>query len=56
MEFCLQAGVKRLILFHHAPEDLDEDVNAKLKSVVDIAAKKGLKVVAAREGEEWSLR
>lgn len=56
LNFCVQAGVRRLILFHHAPEDLDKDVDRKLESVRDKGAKKGIEVVAAVEGEEWTLR
>ena len=53
--YCKQAGVKRLVLFHHAPEDTDQDVEAKVKSIRDEARKSGVQVVAAREGEEWDL-
>lgn len=53
--FCAAAGVKRLILFHHAPEDSDTDVEEKLASVNSIAEAEGIEVACAREGEEWEL-
>jgi phosphoribosyl 1,2-cyclic phosphodiesterase len=56
LEFCRLAGVSRLILFHHAPEDLDDDVLAKVQSVLDAALECGVEVVAAKEGDEWELR
>jgi phosphoribosyl 1,2-cyclic phosphodiesterase len=56
LEFCRKANVSRLILFHHAPEDLDDDVMAKVQSVLDAAMEYGVEVVAAKEGDEWELR
>ena len=56
LEFCASAGVKRLILFHHAPEDLDDDVRKKVESIKEDAKKRGVEVVAAVEGDEWILR
>ena len=55
LEFCRKAGVKRLILFHHAPEDMDEQVHGKLLSVIREACQAGVLVEAAREGDEWDL-
>ena len=55
LEFCASADVKRLILFHHAPEDADKDVQAKLESVRDRAAELGIELAAAREGDVWDL-
>lgn len=55
LDFCIKAGVKRLILFHHAPEDLDQHVKKKVESVVEFGAKNGVEVVAAKEGDEWTL-
>lgn len=56
LEFCTRAGVKRLILFHHAPEDLDHDVHEKVESVVHDGRSKNIEVVAACEGDVWALR
>lgn len=55
LEFCRQANVKRLVLFHHAPEDSDLDVDDKVQSIFHIACRAGIEVEAAREGEEWEL-
>ncbi|MFK7824854.1 MAG: MBL fold metallo-hydrolase [Oligoflexales bacterium] len=55
LKFCIDANVKRLILFHHAPEDLDHMVQAKVASVIDEAKEHGIEVVPAKEGEEWVL-
>ena len=54
-QFCKEAGVKRLILFHHAPEDTDHDVRQKVAQIVSEGEKIGLEIVAAREGDEWTL-
>jgi len=55
LAFCRLAGVRRLVLFHHAPEDMDEQVDNKLQSVFHDACHSGIEVEAAREGEEWDL-
>lgn len=55
LEFCSQAGVKRLILFHHAPEESDSKVDDKVQSIFTKACQLGIEVVAARENEEWEL-
>jgi len=53
LDICHKAGVKRLLLFHHAPEDDDNDVQAKVDSIKDRAQKLGVEVEAATEGKEW---
>jgi ribonuclease BN (tRNA processing enzyme) len=55
LEICTNANVNRLILFHHAPEDLDDHVLAKVQSILDKALLAGVEVVAAKEGDEWTL-
>jgi len=55
LEFCHAANVKRLILFHHAPEDLDHDVHDKLESIVHQGKQLRIDVVAAKEGDIWDL-
>lgn len=55
LDFCKKANVKRLVLFHHAPEDSDLDVEQKVQSVVEDGRKHGVEVVAAREGDVWTL-
>ena len=56
LNVCLQASVKRLILFHHAPEDLDSDIDEKIKQCNRDKQEKAIEVVAAREGEIWTVR
>ncbi len=56
LQFCLQAGVKRLILFHHAPEDSDADIEQKVERCRQQAGKAEIEIVAAREGDVWMLR
>jgi phosphoribosyl 1,2-cyclic phosphodiesterase len=55
LHVCRRANVKRLILFHHAPEDTDQDVHAKVASVYHEALEAGIEVYAAKEGDEWEL-
>jgi phosphoribosyl 1,2-cyclic phosphodiesterase len=55
LAFCKQAGVSRLILFHHAPEDMDDHVDDKVQTVFHDACHSGIEVEAAREGDEWDL-
>jgi len=56
LDFCIKAASKRLILFHHAPEDSDTQVDAKVQGIFTRALRHGIEVVAAREGDEWDLR
>ena len=56
LDFCIRAGIKRLILFHHAPEDSDTQVAAKVQGIFTKALRHGIEVVAAKEGDEWDLR
>ena len=53
-DLAVQAKVKALALFHHDPESTDRDVDAKVKSCRQRAAKRGAQMVvfAAREGVE----
>jgi len=55
LNFCKKANVKKLILFHHAPEDLDQDVISKVDSVKKDAENAGIAVFAAVEGQELEL-
>ncbi len=55
LNFCAKAKVKRLILFHHAPEDQDSAVLEKVNSIKNRGASMGIDVVPAKEGEEWDL-
>jgi phosphoribosyl 1,2-cyclic phosphodiesterase len=52
VELALDAGVERLVLFHHRPERSDEEVDRCLESCRGMVARRGgrLEVVAAAEG------
>ena len=56
LQFCEMAGTKRLILFHHAPEDTDAVVRQKVEAILLKGLKKGIEIEAAREGDTWLLR
>lgn len=53
----LEAGVKRLFLFHHDPDRTDKELDTLLKHARKLAAKESreLQVDAAREGETIEL-
>jgi phosphoribosyl 1,2-cyclic phosphodiesterase len=53
-DWAIQAGVKNLAIFHHDPEITDKDVDVKIASCVQRAARLGGKLVifAAREDVE----
>jgi phosphoribosyl 1,2-cyclic phosphodiesterase len=53
----IQAGVKKLLLFHHDPDHDDRKIDAMLKHARRLAAKakSKLKIEAAREGMRISL-
>ncbi len=46
-----RAQVGRLMLFHHAPEHSDAEVDAKLQAIRDLARDEPLEVTAATEGQ-----
>lgn len=57
VELALEAGVKRLVLFHHRPEHDDGTIDAILDEAREAASRKGgaLEVLAAQEGMSLSL-
>lgn len=57
IEICREAGVKKLVLFHHAPERSDIEVDAMLATARIEAARSGAKldIVAAYEGLDVNL-
>lgn len=55
LELARKAGIKRLILFHHAPEEMDPAVDDKVLSVLHASCQAGVETFAAREGDEWPL-
>ncbi len=50
LELAKEAGVRRLMLFHHAPEHSDEVVDRKLAETREAARGTAVQVSAAREG------
>jgi phosphoribosyl 1,2-cyclic phosphodiesterase len=55
LEFCIKSEVKRLFLFHHAPEDNDHAVAKKQSHTRQLALPHGIEVLNAREEDEWPL-
>jgi hypothetical protein len=55
LELCAKAKIKRLFMFHHAPEDSDRRVAMKQIYARNIALKHGIEVINAREEDEWPL-
>jgi phosphoribosyl 1,2-cyclic phosphodiesterase len=56
VELAAEAGVKRLVMFHHEPEHDDGALDAVLSAARRAAARRGsLEVVAAQEGMQLSL-
>ena len=55
LDFCIKANVKRLFLFHHAPEDDEQMTRSKVSNLTKRAAKYNIEVHAAKEGEVWDL-
>jgi len=55
LSYAAAAKNSRLILFHHAPEDSDQDVLSKVKSIEKEAINANIEVVAAKEGTVWNL-
>ena len=50
LELARKAGVRQLMLFHHAPEHVDDTVDKKLAFAREQAKDSPLRVSAAREG------
>ena len=57
VEVALQAGVRRLFLFHHDPDHDDEKITSMVQSARKLAVSQGSKLIieAAREGEKLIL-
>ena len=53
-DWAIRANVKNLAIFHHDPEITDKNVDAKIQTCTQRAAREGgkLTVFAAREGVE----
>jgi len=55
INFCIKSGIKRLFLFHHAPEDNDDKVAIKQEYARNLALHRGIQVINAREEDEWPI-
>lgn len=57
VQIALQAGIQRLVLFHHDPMHDDETVDEMLRSARALAAESGrtLEILAAKEGLELHI-
>lgn len=59
VDFAVRAGVKRIILGHHAPEDRDPDVDLKIDSarayLKELSPSSPIEILALHEGEEICL-
>jgi len=57
VDICREAGAKRLVLFHHAPERSDAEIDGILAAARALAAEKaaGLEVTAAFEGLDFEI-
>ena len=55
IDICARAGIKRLFMFHHAPEDNDCKVALKQMHARSLALKFGIEVINAREEDQWPL-
>jgi ribonuclease BN (tRNA processing enzyme) len=58
LHYCAKAGVKKLFMFHHAPEDDDHAVALKqdLTRHHQVALQHQIEVINAREEDEWLIR
>ncbi len=56
LDLCRQAGVSRLLMFHHAPEDNDQQVLDKVNFLHAAATAAGIELINAREEDEWLLK
>lgn len=50
IDFCIKAGVRRLILHHHAPEDSDKAIESKAERAWQEVKENNLQVEAGSEG------
>jgi phosphoribosyl 1,2-cyclic phosphodiesterase len=54
LDICREAGARQLVLFHHGPDSLDDELDLRVASARALA--NGLMVSGAREGETMVLR
>lgn len=57
VDIAAEAEVKMLCLFHHDPDQFDDDIDAKVKKAVDLLNERGSKTIciAPREGDKIIL-
>jgi ribonuclease BN (tRNA processing enzyme) len=55
VELAVEAGVKKLVLFHHRPEHDDAAIDRLLDQAREAASSTGLEVTAATEGRQLTL-
>lgn len=55
IEICKAGNVKELVMFHHAPEDEDVLIKKKIEEAEALMLDCNFSLVAAREGDEWTL-
>ncbi len=55
LENAKAVGVKKLAMFHHAPENSDEEMDALGRKYAEAGARDGLEVVVSHEGMELSI-
>lgn len=58
LQYCSKAGIKRLFMFHHAPDDDDQTVAQKQDSARhhELALLSSIEVINAREEDEWLIQ
>lgn len=49
LELCLEGGVRRLVLYHHAPGHTDDQMDGVEQHYRELGVERGIEVVAARE-------
>ncbi|MBU1238627.1 MBL fold metallo-hydrolase [Myxococcota bacterium] len=52
---CEESGVRHLVMFHHAPERSDEEMDILVADAVELASKTNVKISAAQEGHSILL-
>jgi ribonuclease BN (tRNA processing enzyme) len=55
IEICAKANIRRLFMFHHAPEDNDSTVALKQIHARNLALPYGIEVLNAREEDQWPM-
>ncbi len=50
LEICSEAGVPKLVLYHHAPSHSDEQMDEVAERYRQLGAERGIEVVTSREG------